>query len=145
MYRVLLKDVHNVYNHKWITSVKSVLDGCRYIWLSQCSEIANTWMLRTIINTRLNDQYLQLGYTYIDSSSKASSYKLLKKTVIFETYLSLLEKTILMSIIMFKALKPYFPIETGRWKNVLLQTKICPLCSNSDIRDEFLYILYLCV
>ena len=49
-----------------------------YIWLSQCSEITSVSMLKIIINTRLNYQYLQSWYIYIDSSSKASSYKLLK-------------------------------------------------------------------
>ena len=34
MYKLLLKDIHNVYNHKWIISVKYVLDdvGNAYIY-----------------------------------------------------------------------------------------------------------------
>ena len=34
MYKLLLKDIHNVYNHKWIISVKYVLDdvGNTYIY-----------------------------------------------------------------------------------------------------------------
>ena len=33
-----------------------------------------------------------------------------------------------------------YPIETGRWKNVTIQNRICPLCNNVDIGDEFHYI-----
>ena len=96
-------------------------------------------MLRTSIDTMLNDQYLQSWH--IDSSSKASSYKLLKNTVIFETYLSPLEKiTHWCPLLRFRLSNHNLPTETGRWKNVLLQNIICPLCSSSDIGDKFHYI-----
>ena len=54
-------------------------------------------MLRTIIDTMLNDQYLQSWYSYIDSSSKASSYKFWKILL----YLKPLEKNPLVPIITF--------------------------------------------
>ena len=60
VYTLLLKDVHNnVYNHKWIALVKSVLDddGSSYIWLSQYIEITSDSVSRTIINTRLIYNY----------------------------------------------------------------------------------------
>ena len=148
MYKLLLKDIHNVYNHKWIISVKYVLDdvGNTYIWLSQCSEIASASMLRLVINAWLNDKYLQSRYTYIDSASKVSSNKVLKNCVIFETYLSLLEnKTPWCLSLLFKFSNNNLPTEMDRWENVLLQNRICTLCSNSDIAGAFHYILNLYV
>ena len=43
-------------------------------------------------------------------------------------------------LIRFGLLNYILPIETGRWKNVTIQNRICPLCNNVDIGDEFHYI-----
>ena len=88
-----------------------------YIWLSQCSEIASASMFRLVINAWLNDKYLQSRYTYIDSASKVSSYKVLKNCVIFEAYLSLLEnKTHWCPLLGFKLSNNNLPTEMVRWK-----------------------------
>ena len=77
-------------------------------------------MLRTSINIRLNDQYLQSWYTYIDISSKASSYKSLKNTSIFRTQLShLVRKNTGVHYYVLNFQTIIFIFETGRWKNVL--------------------------
>ena len=43
-------------------------------------------------------------------------------------------------LIRFRLSNHNLPIETGRWKNVTIQNRICPLCNNFDIGDEFHYI-----
>ena len=62
-------------------------------------------MLRTHINTKFNYQYLQSRYIYIDSSSKASSNKLLKKLLYLNITLTFGEKS-LVPFITFYTLKP---------------------------------------
>ena len=94
-YNLLLNDMNNhVYNHKWLLFVKSILDdaGYTHIWISQCDGITSAGVLKKNINARLTDQYLQSWYAYIDNSSKASNYKLFKRTFAFETYITILEK-----------------------------------------------------
>ena len=95
MYKLLLTDVHNnVYNHKWITSVKCVLDDveCTCIWLSQCSEITSASVSRSIINIRRDGQYLHHGILIMIARLRLPSYKLFKNTVKYETYLTFGEK-----------------------------------------------------
>ena len=132
---------NHVYNNEWIVFVKSVLDdvGYTHIWISQCEGITSV-CVQKYFNTRLTDQYLQSWYLYIDNSSKASNYKLFKHTFAFETYITILEKTYWCPLIRFRLSNHYLPIETGRWKNVTLQNRICPLCNNFYIGDEFHYI-----
>ena len=86
------------------------------------------------------NQYLQSWYAYIDNSSKASNYKLFKHTFAFKTYITILEKKYWCPLIRFRLLNHNLPIETCRWKNVTIQNRICPLCNNFDIGDEFHYI-----
>ena len=35
-----------------------------------------------------------------------------------------------------------FPIESGRWKAIPKQNRICPLCMNNSIRDERHYLFH---
>ena len=90
------------------------------------------------INARLTEQYFQSWYAY--NSSKASNYKLFKHTFAFETYITILEKKYWCPLIRFRLSNHNLPIETGRWENVTIQNRICPLCNNFDIGDEFHYI-----
>ena len=54
--------------------------------------------------------------------------------------ITLLEKKYWCPLIQFRLTNHNLPIETGRWKNVTIQNRICPLCNNFDIGDEFHYI-----
>ena len=132
---------NHAYNHKWLLFVKSVLDdaGYTHISISQCEGITSAAVLKKYINARLTDQYLQSWYAYIDNSSKASYYKLFKHTFAFETYITILENKYWCPLIRFRLSNHNLPIETGRWKNVTIQNRICPLCNNFDIGDEFHY------
>ena len=133
----------HVYNHKWLLFVKSFLDdaGYTHIWISQCDGITSASVLKKYINARLTDQYLHSWYAYIDNSSKSSNYKLFKHTFAFETYITIVEKKYWCPLIRFRLSNHNLPIETGKWKNVTIQNRICPLCNNFDIGNEFHYIL----
>ena len=96
-------------------------------------------MLRTIINTRLNDQYLQSLYTYSDSSSKASNYKLLKHTSHFwRKYIDAHFYVLDFQTIMFQLKRA----DGTMYYYKILKINII-LYSISDIGDEFHYI-FIC-
>ena len=142
VYNLLLNDMKNhVYNHKWLLFVKSILDdaGYTHIWISQCDGITSAAVFKKYINARL-----QSWYAYIDNSFKASNYKLFKHTFVIETYIIILERKYWCPLIRFRLSNHNLPIETGRWENVTIQNRICPLCINVDIGDEFHYI-FTCI
>ena len=93
--------------------------------------------MKKYINARLTDQYLQSWYAYIDNSSKASNYSNIR---LHSKHITILENKYWCSLIRFKLSNHNLPIETGRWENVTIQNRICPLCNNVDIEDEFHYI-----
>jgi hypothetical protein len=40
----------------------------------------------------------------------------------------------------FRITNHKLPVENGRWKNIARENRICPLCNNGDIGDEFHYL-----
>ena len=82
------------------------------MWLSQCNDIISASMLKSYINTRLIDQYLQSWHTYIDNSSKASNYKLglFKNTFSFETYITVIERKNWCPLLRFRLSNHNHPI-----------------------------------
>jgi hypothetical protein len=146
VYRMLLNDYcTNFYDHKWIAFIKSILDniGCTYIWWSQCELINSVSLLKNFISTKLTDQFLQTWYSHIDSSSKASCYRIFKSNLTFENYLTLLEKKDWYPLLRFRISNHNLPIETGRWIRKPVQDRLCSLCNSNDIGDEFHYI-FIC-
>ena len=40
----------------------------------------------------------------------------------------------------FRTTSHKLPVENGRWKNIARENRICPLCNNGEIGDEFHYL-----
>ena len=68
--------------------------------------------------------------------------------MVFETYLNILnEKDNNLTLSKFRTTNHKLPVENGRWKNIARENRICPLCNNGGIGDEFHYLFkcqYFC-
>jgi hypothetical protein len=42
----------------------------------------------------------------------------------------------------FRTTSHKLPVENGRWKNIARENRICPLCNNGEIGDEFHYLFF---
>ena len=144
LYTCLFKDFQNDNcNSKWLKFVKLTLDelGMSNIWFSQAVP-SISWFQHTV-KLRLQDQYKQYWGSLINSSSKAVLYRIFKTDFQFEKYL--LQSSPGNRIIMtkFRTCNNYLPIETGRWQNISRSDRLCTLCDNGDVGDEFHY-LFIC-
>ena len=77
----------------------------------------------------------------MQNSSKASNYKLLKENCEFEEYLDLLNDNERILLCKFRTTNHRLIIETGRWQNIDREDRICNLCNEGLVGDEFHYLL----
>ena len=100
-------------NSKWITYVKSLLDGTglSYVWNNQC--ILHTNDIKFTVKQILSDQFIQKWHSYIEQASRGEFYSMFKTEFCLENYLLRLrtDKRIYICKICCSNLK--FPIETG--------------------------------
>ena len=125
---------------KWLKFVKGLFDrtGCTDIYINQ-SNISTT-NTNIIIKRVLTDQFLQDWRNKLSSSNKGRQYNLFKDHVELETYLVKLPKQYVLPEYKFRTANHKFPIEKGRWSNIVYNKRMCHYCM-SDIGDEFHYLL----
>ena len=140
LYKSMMKDhIKNETNCKWITAVKYILDnlGLSNMWISQ-SFFSVKWLSQQI-STRQNNQYLQIWRNNLTESLKGKTYKLFKEELNFEIYLNIIPE-ILWIFMKFRTSNHYLHVETGRWRNILYENRLCAYCNKNDIGDEFHYL-----
>jgi hypothetical protein len=90
----LAKSMYNahVYEPKWLTHVKNVLDSCgySYLWDINVFNEYNPKWLQSVIHLRLEDMAKQKWLAEVNSNSKCINYRIFKNKPGFENYLSLL-------------------------------------------------------
>ena len=142
VYKMLLKDTQTgFYNHKWIVTVRTILENCgmNNIWLNQSFLSLNVLKFR--ITSALKDQFIQSWRHDIANSSKGQLYLMLKEKFEMEQYLLIQNFGQRIVITKFRTVNHRLPIEKGRWENIPTELRICRLCNKGLIGDEFHYIL----
>ena len=144
LYNLMLsKSNNNGITFKWLDFIKDVLNECglTYVWNDQGLYNVNTKWLKELIKQILNDQYLQTLFSDMHNSSKASNYKLFKENCEFEEYLDILNNKERIVLCKFRTANHRLIIETGRWHNIDRENRICTLCDEGLVGDEFHYLL----
>ena len=98
------------------------------------------WIKDKVKNV-LQDQFLQLWRADVDSSPKSLNYRIFKDDFKFENYLDILDYKNRVCLCRFRTCNHRLPIETGRWYNLERKDRICNLCLENKMGDEFHYIL----
>ena len=83
------------------------------------------------------------GIVILPLISKGKIYSIFQEKLTPDKYLLILSEHLWTEIFKFRTSNHYVPIEIGRWKNILVEDRICPLCNKNDIGDEFHY-LFIC-
>jgi hypothetical protein len=99
--------------------------------------ISEQW-LKNSAKACLQDQFYQTWHANIDTGSKTLNYRLFKNKFEFENYLNSLDDR---DIFTFGLNNHKLPVESGRWKNIPRELRICNLCNTADLGDEFHYLL----
>ena len=144
MYNFMYQLYHNG-NHDivWINSIKKIFDdiGLSFIFSSQVR--LNPQWIKIHVKQILRDQFVQKWRSDLANTSRGYFYSILKQEFVLEPYLTRIDKKYSIFLTKFRLCNFKFPIETGRWRKINREHRLCTLCSRKEIGDEFHY-LFLC-
>ena len=115
--------------------------GLTYIWNDHTLRNFNVQWLNITIKQNLSDQNEQFLSSEMHNSSKATCYKLFKDNINFEDYLDNLNDKDRILLCKYRTTNHRLIIETGRWRGINREDRICNLCNHGLIGDEFHYLL----
>ena len=129
------------YLHPWMACIKDIFDACglSYIWTNQTFH-SFIW-LKSYVKETLKTQFVQEWNSIINDSSKCINYRIFKTNFGIENYLLNLPKDLRIILVKLRTCNHRLPIETGRWNNIERNLRICTMCNNNTIGDEFHYIM----
>ena len=84
---------------------------------------------------------MQDWYSKSSQSSRALTYFSFKQDYVLERYFILLPRKLYLQIFKIRTINHTLQIETGRWEDIEISERKCPLCNTNDIGDEYHYIL----
>ena len=89
------------YKLPWLVKVHSLLDnlGLSYIWSNQVHSIES---FKRIVKQRLRDQFIQEWQSRVAENSVCCNYRLFKKEICFEEYLTYLPSTLKQRVLIFR-------------------------------------------
>lgn len=128
-----------IFKSKWIEAIHNNLNdlGLSYLWYK--TEFNRTWFKHTI--SRISrDIATQTWLAKTNESGLCSTYKLFKKELKIEPYLTKLDKIDALYLCKFRTGNHRLPITTGRYNSTNIQERICHLCDLNEIGDEQHYI-----
>ncbi len=125
---------------KWLIFIKSILDECGYSFIWETNILPSADVLKSAIKQRLFDQFQQYWHTLVMESAKSIKYRLYKSDLKFESYLDVLKIKDAIILCRFRTTNNYLPIETGRWRNIPRDNRICNICNHERLGDEYHYI-----
>ena len=125
----------------WLSDVKHLLYSLGFgnIWNS--NNINEKHFLLQV-KQRLNDVFVQELNGFFDNSSKCNLYKYVNDGFKLQFYLTkAIPNTYVQYISKYRMSSHKLEVEQGRYHNVSRNERICKMCSNSEIEDEFHFLL----
>lgn len=140
-YYMLWCHLNQMYTDKWLMCVRDILyrNGMGYLWENQ--EFACTMNIKYHIQERLQCQFEQCCMASIRSSSKCTLYKEVKIVFELEKYLVCLPRSLYIYLTKLRLSSHKLPIETGRYNNTPRELRVCDMCSDNVLGDEYHLIL----
>jgi hypothetical protein len=130
------------YQSHFHSAVESILNQCgmTYVWDAQtCDQL----IIKHLVKQKLQDQYQQQWLDQVTNSGKCLTYRIIKPSLQFESYLTSLPRHLSISLCKFRLSNHRLPIEVGRHRNIDREYRICQLCSKNVLGDEF-HALFEC-
>jgi len=136
MYSMYNKDI---YQFKWLTKIKYILDYCGYSNMFQDVFNANTKWLKLSLERKLKDICIQNWSSDVFNNSLCTNYRIFKTEPGTEVYLRILDTNNRIYLSKFRCGNHYLPISKTRY--AAQNSNLCTLCNTQDIGDEYHYIL----
>ena len=103
------------------------------IWIKQNFRSVN--LLKSFIKENLKNQFVQDWDTVVNCSPKCINYRIFKTNFGLENYLLSLPRDLRIVFAKIRTCNHRLPVETGRWKNIDRNIRICKLCGCNSISD----------
>ncbi len=136
----LMHNSHDI-EFPWYNFVKSTFDNCGLsgIWINQ--DFENVIWLQNVIKNSLKDQYIQEWRGTVRDSVKCVNYRMFKTDLELEPYLLDIPEKFRRSLCKLRTANHKLPIERGRYSNLPRHTRLCDICGEQEIGDEFHFLL----
>ncbi|XP_060563724.1 uncharacterized protein LOC132723080 [Ruditapes philippinarum] len=130
----------NVLKLPWMNSVCKLLDslGLSNFWINNVA--TSLPLFKKIVKNRLKDQFIQNWHSEMSQSSKCLNYRMYKSEFRFEKFLDILPSHLALVRLRFRCMNHKMPIESGRFCNIPRELRVCNLCNNSSLGDEYHYL-----
>ena len=130
------------FKSKWLLNIKSSLDSNGFSNLLGCNEVNNSWFLKAM-DRRMKDIFLQKWNEEIQTNSLCTNYRLFKKSMDKEDYLTQLPFKQWQKLLKFRCGNHRLPITQERraHKPEGPSLQLCPLCGTRNLCDELHYVL----
>ena len=140
----LTRSLHDkgIYQSPWLVKIKSILDnvGLSYLWNYDLSLVNQSW-LKSNLDMKLSDIFIQNWNEVVDKNSHCTNYRIFKTSLQIEKYITTLDLNDRISLCKFRCGNYKLPIITGRYDGTPKEDRLCPLCNNQQLGDEFHYLL----
>lgn len=138
----MLSHMPSINYFNWASEVEKLLchNGFAYVWYDQ--HVDNEQLFLSLFSQRLKDNYLQQWYSNIEACSKLKLYRYVKTSYDKEHYVDVLNiRKFRHCYAQFRTGCHDLEIERGRYKNLPLDGRVCRVCSDNVIEDEYHFIL----
>ena len=126
----------------WGCKIRDILCkyGFNHVWLSQ--NVVNEDIFMLEFKQRVIDTFLNEAISFFEESPKCHFYKYIYDDHNLQFYLSRPVNYMFKPLISRYHLHAHsLNIETGRYYNIDRHARICNMCNNNDIEDEYHFIL----
>ena len=127
-------------NFPWVNFVHNTLNslGLSYYFLENV--VPSPAYFKSLVNTRLKDQFQQNWHNTVESTSKCLNYRIYKESLEIEKYFSILPLDLSLMFCKFRCMGHKMPIEIGRYMDIERNLRYCHLCDKDLLGDEFHYL-----
>ena len=142
-YHMMLMDDLNGKSN-WVSSLRHCLQtlGFGYVWENPTN--INVHILLYNLDRRLKDVFIQKWYQSINNNAKLECYVNIKHDFVYESYLDVLDiRKFRFSYVNFRTSCHNLEIERGRYTNIQRNERVCKLCDQNVIEDEY-HLLCCC-
>ena len=125
----------------WISYINKILSSNNYVNWNYIEEDIAKYEVK-IIDKDIKDKYVESWYELVQNSPSCQSfYKHVKTFFETEFYLSKLPESLRVYISKLRTLNHRLPIQRGRYDGTRREERLCRLCNDQVVGDEFHFIL----
>ena len=138
----MLSHMYDINYFNWAREIEHLLcqHGFAYAWFNQGVE--NEKLFLTLFSQRLKDNYLQHWYSSVETCSKLKIYRYIKTSYEKERYIDVLNiRKFRHCYAQFRTGVHDLEVEKGRCRNLPLEDRLCRVCSENVVEDEYHFVL----